>query len=51
MRDDRQVRVVVFSSANPEFFVAHVDIHIDEMDRLQENRGPEPGCQPVTGSQ
>ncbi|MEU5922908.1 MULTISPECIES: enoyl-CoA hydratase/isomerase family protein [Streptomyces] len=37
LRDDRSVRVVVFSSANPEFFIAHVDIHIlDEMDELQE---------------
>ncbi|AKG46838.1 enoyl-CoA hydratase/isomerase family protein [Streptomyces xiamenensis] len=37
LRDDRSVRVIVFSSANPEFFIAHVDIHIlDEMDELQE---------------
>ncbi|GAA0962188.1 enoyl-CoA hydratase/isomerase family protein [Streptomyces rhizosphaericus] len=37
LRDDRSVRVIVFSSANPEFFVAHVDIHIlEEMDELQE---------------
>ncbi|MFE9680957.1 enoyl-CoA hydratase/isomerase family protein [Streptomyces sp. NPDC006285] len=36
LRDDRSVRVIVFSSANPEFFIAHVDIHIlDEMDELQ----------------
>ncbi|MFJ9779217.1 enoyl-CoA hydratase/isomerase family protein [Amycolatopsis sp. NPDC101161] len=44
LRDDRRVRVVVFSSANPEFFLAHVDIHIlDEMDRLQEiaDRNPD----------
>ncbi|MEE4583980.1 MULTISPECIES: enoyl-CoA hydratase/isomerase family protein [Streptomyces violaceusniger group] len=37
LRDDRSVRVIVFSSANPEFFIAHVDIHIlDEMGELQE---------------
>ena len=37
LREDRSVRVIVFSSANPEFFIAHVDIHIlDEMDQLQE---------------
>ncbi|MET9170868.1 enoyl-CoA hydratase/isomerase family protein [Streptomyces misionensis] len=36
LRDDRSVRVIVFSSATPEFFIAHVDIHIlDEMDELQ----------------
>lgn len=32
-----QVRVVVFSSANPEFFLAHVDMHIlDEENVLRE---------------
>ncbi|MGA5797709.1 enoyl-CoA hydratase/isomerase family protein [Streptomyces cellulosae] len=37
VRDDRSVRVIVFSSADPEFFLAHVDIHIlDEMDDLRE---------------
>ncbi|MEV5424635.1 enoyl-CoA hydratase/isomerase family protein [Streptomyces cellulosae] len=37
LRDDRSVRVIVFSSADPEFFLAHVDIHIlDEMDDLRE---------------
>ncbi|MFE7985364.1 enoyl-CoA hydratase/isomerase family protein [Streptomyces cellulosae] len=37
LRDDRSVRVIVFSSADPEFFLAHVDIHIlDEMDDLGE---------------
>jgi enoyl-CoA hydratase/carnithine racemase len=44
LRDDSSVRVIVFSSANPEFFLAHVDIHIlDEMDELQEitERNPE----------
>ncbi|WP_413760878.1 enoyl-CoA hydratase/isomerase family protein [Streptomyces sp. MMBL 11-3] len=36
LRDDRSVRVIVFSSANSEFFIAHVDIHIlDEMDELR----------------
>ncbi|MDI9835093.1 enoyl-CoA hydratase/isomerase family protein [Streptomyces sp. KAU_LT] len=36
LRNDDSVRVVVFSSADPEFFLAHVDIHIlDEMDGLQ----------------
>ncbi|MFE7973915.1 enoyl-CoA hydratase/isomerase family protein [Streptomyces shenzhenensis] len=44
MRDDRSVRVIVFSSANPEFFIAHVDIHIlDELDELDEiaDRNPD----------
>lgn len=36
LEDDDSVRVIVFSSADPEFFLAHVDIHIlDEMDDLQ----------------
>ncbi|MFD6288368.1 enoyl-CoA hydratase/isomerase family protein [Streptomyces sp. NPDC060205] len=35
LRDDRSVRVIVFSSANPELFIAHVDIHIlGEMNEL-----------------
>lgn len=34
---DAAVRVVVFSSANPDFFLAHVDMHFsDRMDILQE---------------
>ncbi|MFJ8603941.1 enoyl-CoA hydratase/isomerase family protein [Streptomyces shenzhenensis] len=44
VRDDRSVRVIVFSSANPEFFIAHVDIHIlDELDELDEiaDRNPD----------
>jgi enoyl-CoA hydratase/carnithine racemase len=44
LRDDRSVRVIVFSSADPEFFIAHVDIHIlNEMDELQEiaDRNPD----------
>ncbi|CAL9580142.1 Short-chain-enoyl-CoA hydratase [Streptomyces sp. enrichment culture] len=44
LRDDRSVRVIVFSSASPEFFIAHVDIHIlDEMDGLREiaDRNPD----------
>ncbi|MFJ5837516.1 enoyl-CoA hydratase/isomerase family protein [Streptomyces shenzhenensis] len=44
MRDDRSVRVIVFSSANPEFFIAHVDIHIlDELNELDEiaDRNPD----------
>ncbi|WAL68825.1 enoyl-CoA hydratase/isomerase family protein [Amycolatopsis cynarae] len=44
LRDDRSVRVIVFSSANPEFFLAHVDIHIlDQMDELREiaDRNPD----------
>jgi hypothetical protein len=49
VRDDRQVRVVVFSSANPEFFVAHVDIHIDEMDRLQEIADRNPAANLLRG--
>ncbi|MEV5333385.1 enoyl-CoA hydratase/isomerase family protein [Streptomyces werraensis] len=37
LRDDHSVRVIVFSSADPEFFLAHVDVHIlDEMDDLRE---------------
>ncbi|WP_078901679.1 enoyl-CoA hydratase/isomerase family protein [Actinacidiphila yeochonensis] len=44
LRDDRSVRVIVFSSANPELFIAHVDIHIlDELDGLREiaDRNPD----------
>ncbi|MFE2187889.1 enoyl-CoA hydratase/isomerase family protein [Streptomyces sp. NPDC059455] len=44
LRDDRSVRVIVFSSANPELFLAHVDFHIlNEMDELQEiaDRNPD----------
>ncbi|WP_330276140.1 enoyl-CoA hydratase/isomerase family protein [Lentzea sp. NBC_00516] len=44
LRDDRSVRVIVFSSANPDFFLAHVDIHIlEQMDELQEiaDRNPD----------
>ncbi|MFV8183374.1 enoyl-CoA hydratase/isomerase family protein [Streptomyces sp. AF1B] len=37
LKDDPSVRVIVFSSADPEFFIAHVDMHIaEEMDALQE---------------
>ena len=37
LADDPSVKVIVFSSANPEFFIAHVDIRIGEsMDVLQE---------------
>jgi len=37
LRDDRSVRVVVFSSADPEFFLAHVDIRIaGELEELEE---------------
>ncbi|PSM40387.1 enoyl-CoA hydratase [Streptomyces dioscori] len=43
LRDDGLVRVIVFSSAHPEFFIAHVDIHIlDEMDELREIAGRNP---------
>ncbi|MFH8440817.1 enoyl-CoA hydratase/isomerase family protein [Streptomyces sp. NPDC018026] len=36
-RDDPSIRVVVFSSADPEFFLAHVDMRIGErMDVLEE---------------
>ncbi|NJQ02540.1 enoyl-CoA hydratase/isomerase family protein [Streptomyces zingiberis] len=44
LRDARSVRVIVFSSADPEFFIAHVDIHIlEEMDGLREiaDRNPD----------
>ncbi|HXH35439.1 MAG TPA: enoyl-CoA hydratase/isomerase family protein [Plantibacter sp.] len=35
--EDRRARVVVFSSANPDFFLAHVDMHIlDEAEVLRE---------------
>lgn len=34
--DDPSVRVIVFSSANEDFFLAHVDLHIfEEMDQLR----------------
>jgi enoyl-CoA hydratase/carnithine racemase len=37
LRTDDEVRVIVFSSANPEFFLAHVDLLLaDRMDILQE---------------
>ncbi|MFL5999269.1 MAG: enoyl-CoA hydratase/isomerase family protein [Streptomyces sp.] len=37
LEDDASVRVIVFSSADPEFFIAHVDMHVgEEMDVLQE---------------
>lgn len=37
LKDDSSVRVIVFSSADPEFFIAHVDMRIgEEMDTLQE---------------
>ncbi|WP_405162104.1 enoyl-CoA hydratase/isomerase family protein [Nocardia sp. NBC_01499] len=37
LREETSVRVIVFSSANDEFFLAHVDMHIFEhMDQLQE---------------
>ncbi|MEV0906973.1 enoyl-CoA hydratase/isomerase family protein [Streptomyces hokutonensis] len=37
LADDPSVRVIVFSSADPEFFLAHVDMRIGErMDALQE---------------
>jgi enoyl-CoA hydratase/carnithine racemase len=36
LRDDASVRVIVFSSADEEFFSAHVDMNIfEEMDQLQ----------------
>lgn len=37
LRDDESVRVIVFDSANPEFFIAHVDMTLGEqMDALGE---------------
>ncbi|MFI6929768.1 enoyl-CoA hydratase/isomerase family protein [Streptomyces sp. NPDC050287] len=37
LADDSSVRVIVFSSADPEFFLAHVDMRIGEkMDALEE---------------
>ncbi|MEU9352520.1 enoyl-CoA hydratase/isomerase family protein [Streptomyces griseoloalbus] len=37
LRDDPSIRVIVFASADPGFFIAHVDMHIgEEMDVLQE---------------
>ncbi|SDF44081.1 Enoyl-CoA hydratase/carnithine racemase [Lentzea fradiae] len=44
LREDDSVRVIVFSSASPEFFLAHVDIHIlGELDGLQDiaDRNPD----------
>ena len=35
VRDDESIAVIVFDSANPEFFIAHVDMHLgDQMDQL-----------------
>ncbi|MEV0236439.1 enoyl-CoA hydratase/isomerase family protein [Nonomuraea sp. NPDC050786] len=37
VREDPSVKVIVFESANPEFFLAHVDIQVaDRMDILQD---------------
>jgi enoyl-CoA hydratase/carnithine racemase len=37
LKDDSSVRVIVFSSADPEFFIAHVDMRVgEEMDVLRE---------------
>ncbi|GHH42590.1 enoyl-CoA hydratase/isomerase family protein [Lentzea cavernae] len=37
VRDDPGVKVIVFESANPEFFLAHVDMHIlDQRELLEE---------------
>lgn len=37
LREDASVRVIVFSSANPDFFLAHVDMTIaEQMDVLRE---------------
>nr|ACL11847.1 putative enoyl-CoA hydratase/isomerase [Arthrobacter globiformis] len=37
LRDDDSLRVIVFDSANPEYFIAHVDMHLGEqMDLLGE---------------
>lgn len=37
LRDEQSVRVIVFDSANPEFFIAHVDMTLGEqMEALQE---------------
>src|SRR3954466_31314 len=37
VREDSSVKVIVFESANPEFFLAHVDIQVaDRMDILRE---------------
>ncbi|MEU1869654.1 enoyl-CoA hydratase/isomerase family protein [Streptomyces sp. NPDC019793] len=37
IRDDASIRVVVFSSADPEFFLAHVDMRVaEDMDVLEE---------------
>lgn len=34
LRGDDSVRVIVFSSANPEFFLAHVDMHILDQEEV-----------------
>ena len=45
LRDDESTRVVVFDSANPEFFIAHVDMTLGEQtDGLQELAGRSPGA-------
>lgn len=45
VREDHSVRVIVFSSAHPEFFLAHVDIHIlGELDDLREIADRNPGA-------
>ncbi|PWH06957.1 enoyl-CoA hydratase [Brachybacterium endophyticum] len=37
LREDHSTKVIVFSSANPDFFLAHVDMHIlDDEDLLTE---------------
>jgi enoyl-CoA hydratase/carnithine racemase len=43
LRGDDSVRVIVFSSGNPEFFLAHVDMYIlDQQDVLNELAGTAP---------
>lgn len=43
LRDESSTKVIVFSSANPDFFLAHVDMHIlDDEDLLAEIAGTTP---------
>lgn len=43
LREDESVRVIVFDSADPEFFIAHVDMTIGgEMDALRELAAGDP---------
>jgi enoyl-CoA hydratase/carnithine racemase len=40
LQDDPEIRVVVFDSANPDFFIAHADVAL--IQRLPRDAGPKP---------